>query len=199
MEDNIFERAKREINLKDYIISTYPVKAKGNNGTWNIEHIIPCYDEEENLRFLVARNSKEIISDGTKKTWNIKGIPTYFLNQFYAEGYNIVKGDIIVLTESWGDSLAVESINNNVKVVSLHSVVNVKKLGELLTINREKFDDVKFIIAFNNDKTKKGVQPPGKVATNKAIKIMKALNLEYEVFMPTKYNDLNEWLFRRIF
>lgn len=329
MEDNIFEKAKRDINLKDYIVSTCPVKANGNNDTWNIEpnpidlqsrgnfkvsfkngvwlyhafnvgeggsiidflqekeglkgeqlidklkemladdqllaepvvsndkfhsqedinrliplidttktdyfngrgiseeviqkyklgtsnngildiyselkmkshpdmkeykHIIPCYDEEENLRFLVARNSKEIISDGTKKTWNIKGIPTYFLNQFYVEGYDIVKGDVIVLTESWGDSLAVESINNNLKVVSLHSVVNVKKLGELLTANREKFDGVKFIIAFNNDKSKKDIQPPGKVATNKAIKIMKALNLEYEVFMPTKYNDLNEWL-----
>ena len=158
------------------------------------KNIIPCFDEYDNLRFIVARNSKDKLLDGDKKTWNIKGISTYFLNQFYIEGSSLVKGDIIILTESWGDSLSAETVCSKLKSVSIHSTSNVKKLGELLTINRDKFEDVKFIIAFNNDKPNEEGQSPGKIAANKAVKIMKALNFEYEEFTPTKYNDLNEWL-----
>lgn len=160
----------------------------------NHKYMIPCYDEDNNLRFIVARNNQEPLQEGSKKTWNIKGIPTYFLNQFYIEGIDVSKGDIVVITESWGDALAVESIDNNVKVVALHSTSNVKRLGELLTINRDKLNDAKFIIAFNNDKPGDGGKSPGKVATNRVVKIMKQLNFEYKVFMPNKYNDLNEWL-----
>lgn len=160
----------------------------------NHKYMIPCYDEYNNLRFIVARNCQEPLKEGSKKTWNIKGMPTYFLNQFYIEGIDVNKEDIIVITESWGDALSVESINGNVKVVALHSTSNVKSLGELLTINRDKLKDVKFIIAFNNDKPRDDGKSPGKVATNKIVKIMNQLNLEHEVFMPTHYNDLNEWL-----
>lgn len=46
----------------------------------NHKNIIPCFDEENNLRFLVARNDKQKLIEDDKKTWNIKGIPTYFLN-----------------------------------------------------------------------------------------------------------------------
>lgn len=160
----------------------------------NHKYMIPCYDENNNLRFIVARNYQEPLQEGNKKTWNIKGLQTYFLNQYYLEGVNIEEGDIIVITESWGDALAVESINSKVKVVALHSVNNIKRVGELLTNNIDKFHKNKFIIAFNNDEPKDNGQAPGKTATKKAIKIMEQLNLEYKVFMPTKYNDLNEWL-----
>ncbi|WP_455809093.1 toprim domain-containing protein [Clostridium butyricum] len=160
----------------------------------NHKYMIPCYDEDNNLKFIVARNNQEPLQEGSKKTWNIKGLKTYFLNQYYLEGINISEGDIIVITESWGDALSVESINNKVKVVALHSVNNIKRVGELLTNNIDRFDKVKFIIAFNNDKAKDDRKSPGKIATKKAIKIMEQLNLEYKVFMPNIYNDLNEWL-----
>lgn len=77
-------------------------------------------------------------------------------------------------------------------MVALHSTSNVKRLGELLTRNRDKLDNVKFIIAFNNDKENADGHSPGKLTTNKTVKILGALNLEYEVLMPEKYNDLNE-------
>lgn len=162
----------------------------------NHKNIIPCFDEEDNLRFLVARNDKQNLMEGDKKTWNIKGIPTYFLNQFYLEGHRLSKEYIILITESWGDSLAAQTVisNNELKVVALHSTSNVKRLGELLTRNRDKLDNAKFIIAFNNDKENAEGHSPGKLATNKTVKILDALNFEYEVFMPEKYNDLNEWL-----
>ncbi|MBE6047322.1 MAG: hypothetical protein E7213_02760 [Clostridium sp.] len=162
----------------------------------NHKNIIPCFDEENNLRFLVARNDKQNLIEGDKKTWNIKGIPTYFMNQFYLEGHGLSKDNIILITESWGDSLAAQTVisNNELKVVALHSTSNVKRLGELLTRNRDKLDNVKFIIAFNNDKENVDGHSPGKLATNKTVKILDALNFEYEVFMPEKYNDLNEWL-----
>lgn len=160
----------------------------------NHKYMIPCYDKDNNLRFIVARNNQEPLQEGSKKTWNIKGIPTYFLNQFYIEGIHVNKGDIVVITESWGDALSVESIDNNVKVVALHSTANVKRLGELLTINRGKLSDVKFILAFNNDKPGDDGKSPGKVATNRLVKIMNQLNIKYKVFMPKTYNDLNEWL-----
>ena len=160
----------------------------------NHKYMIPCYDEYNNLRFIVARNYQEPLQEGSKKTWNIKGIPTYFLNQFYIEGVDVNKGDIIMITESWGDALSAESINNRIKVVALHSTSNVKKLAEILTINRNKLDGVKFIIAFNNDETKNNGTSPGKLASKKVIKIMNQLEFEYEVFMPSKYNDINEWI-----
>ena len=160
----------------------------------NHKYMIPCYDEDKNLKFIVARNDQEPLQEGSKKTWNIKGLQTYFLNQYYLEGINISEGDIIVITESWGDALAVESINNKVKVVALHSVNNIKRVGELLTNNIDRFDKVKFIIAFNNDKAKDNGKSPGEIATDKAIKIMEQLDLEYKIFMPTRCNDLNEWL-----
>lgn len=160
----------------------------------NYKYMIPCYDEDNNLRFIVARNNQEPLQEGSKKTWNIKGIPTYFLNQFYIEGIDVSKGDIVVITESWGDALSIESINSNVKVVALHSTSNVKRLGELITTNRGKLKDAKFIIAFNNDKPGDDGKSPGKIATNRVVKIMNQLNLVHEVFMPSDYNDLNEWL-----
>lgn len=158
------------------------------------KNIIPCFDENKNLRFLVARNYKDKLLEVDKKTWNIKGMPTYFLNEFYIHGHNINKGDVILLCESWGDGLSAESVCNELRIVALHSTSGVKKLGNLLTMNREKFNNVKFIVAFNNDEPKADGQAPGQLATNKVIKIMKSLNIEYEVFMPTKHNDLNEWL-----
>lgn len=160
----------------------------------NHKYMIPCCDEEENLRFVVARNYQEPLQEGNKKTWNIKGLPAYFLNQFYVEGREINKGDIIVITESWGDALSIESIDSDVKVVALHSTSNVKKLGELLTLNRGQLKDIKFIISFNNDAPKEDGKSPGELATKKLGKIMNKLKIEYKVFMPTKYNDLNEWL-----
>lgn len=66
----------------------------------NHKNIIPCFDEENNLRFLVARNDKQNLIEGDKKTWNIKGIPTYFMNQFYLEGHGLSKDNIILITES---------------------------------------------------------------------------------------------------
>lgn len=162
----------------------------------NHKNIIPCFDEENNLRFLVARNDKQNLDKEDKKTWNIKGISTYFLNQFYLEGYGVSEGDVILITESWGDSLAAQTISPKLKVSALHSTSNVKRLGELLTMNRDKLNSVKFIIAFNNDDKNEDGYSPGKLATNKTIKIMNALNFEYEVFMPEKYNDLNEWLLK---
>jgi DNA primase len=51
------------------------------------KNIIPCFDEYNNLKFIVARNSKDTLFDGDKKTWNIKGISTYFYKSILHRGF----------------------------------------------------------------------------------------------------------------
>lgn len=55
MSREIFERAKREINLKDYIITTCAVEAEGNNGAWSINPNPMDLQSKGNLKYLLKK------------------------------------------------------------------------------------------------------------------------------------------------
>ena len=92
MSREIFERAKREINLKDYIVATCPVEVEGNNGVWSIDP-----------------NPMDLQSKGNFKVSLKEGIWLY--NAFNGEqGGTIV--DFLEEKEGLKGSTLVEKLNN---------------------------------------------------------------------------------------
>jgi hypothetical protein len=152
------------------------------NNIYAYRNIIPVWENGKVVNCILRRD--DYLSTKNKKTLNLKDIPLKIFNIRYLK--NTKKNDVFFICEGVFDSLSFENIN--LKSISLNSINMVNKFIEICTINLNqlKENNVKFCIAFDNDKR-------GQEASKNCIEQLTLLGLTCINLKLSKYKDMNEF------
>lgn len=180
---NYFNKCKKNICKSDYLLQRnidLSLLEKYNIGFDETKNLI-VFPINENCYFARSTiNNSKIKSKGISYIWN----------------ENLIKesneNSIIYVTESIIDSLSLESIDPNIKTISLNGLPNYKRL---LSVSKDNNYNGIFVLTFDNDKTGNEYQSLVKDELNK-INITSFGTTMINNFLSDECKDLNEALIK---
>lgn len=151
------------------------------------KHFIPVIDPDGAVRHFLPYLDKDAahMDEKTPKVRNLTGRQARFFNDRYLIKPPFDNGYIFVC-EGVFDALSFETIG--CKAISINSASNVRRLADMIQQNKEKYKDITFVLAFDNDDA-------GRDATERAIELLQDNGVDVDVFeFDGQYKDINELL-----
>ena len=152
------------------------------------KHFIPVIDPDGSIRHFLPYLDKDAVAhmdEKPPKVRNLTGRQARFFNDRYLIKPPFDNGFIFVC-EGVFDALSFETIG--CKAISINSVSNVRRLADMIQQNKDKYKDITFVLAFDNDDA-------GRDATERAKELLQDNGVDVDVFeFDGQYKDINELL-----
>lgn len=156
-----------------------------NRSTKSYKHFIPVFDPNGEIHYFLSYlddDSATHFDKKPQKVRNLTGRKIRFFNDRYLMQPD--KGFIFVC-EGVFDALSLETIGY--KAISINSVTNINRLTDTIRKNKDKYKDITFVLAFDNDAA-------GHDATKKAKDALTGVVDLARLEFPTEYKDINDFL-----
>lgn len=152
------------------------------------KHFIPVIDPDGSVRHFLPYLDKDAaahMDEKPPKVRNLTGRQARFFNDRYLIKPHFDNGYVFVC-EGVFDALSLETIGY--KAISINSVSNVRRLSDMIQQNKEKYKDITFVLAFDNDDA-------GRDATERAKELLQDNGVDVDVFeFDAQYKDINDLL-----
>lgn len=152
------------------------------------KHFIPVIDPDGSVRHFLPYLDKDAaahMDEKPPKVRNLTGRQARFFNDRYLIKPHFDNGYIFVC-EGVFDALSLETIGY--KAISINSVSNVRRLSDMIQRNKDKYKDITFVVAFDNDDA-------GRDATKRAKELLQDNGVDVDVFeFDAQYKDINDLL-----
>lgn len=152
------------------------------------KHFIPVIDPDGSVRHFLPYLDKDAVAhmdEKPPKVRNLTGRQARFFNDRYLAKPPFDNGYIFVC-EGVFDALSLETIG--CKAISINSASNVRRLSDMIQRNKDKYKDITFVLAFDNDDA-------GRDATKRAKELLQDNGVDVDVFeFDGQYKDVNELL-----
>lgn len=146
------------------------------------ENIIPVYEKGIIKNCILRKKNNNGI-----KVLNLKNTPLKIYNADILR--DELKDEIIYITEGIFDCLSFE--NENKKAISINSITMSNRLFDIININKKKYKNVVFVIAFDFDSDKK--KNYGLLAAQELQKKLTEININSKILKIQNYNDINDF------
>lgn len=146
------------------------------------ENIIPIYEKGIIKNCILRRKNNTGI-----KVLNLKNAPLKIYNADILRSE--LKNEIVYITEGIFDALSFE--NENKKAISINSITMSNRLFDIININKKKYKNVVFVIAFDFDT--KGKKNYGLEAAQGLQKKLTDININAKILKIQDYNDINDF------
>lgn len=152
------------------------------------KYYLPILDEKNDCSYFITRIDDGVVPSNLdiKKNHNLLGYSVQLFNQRYIEHSELFDNKYIFIVEGIFDALSIEDLGY--KAIALNSSSNAKKFISIIERNKNKLNEINFILIPDNDKAGEEVQ---KLLENE----FKRLKLNLQVCKLTnKVKDANELL-----
>lgn len=168
------------MNPKKVIPSFFYSEKIKNIGDY--ENIIPVYEKGIIKNCILRRKNNNGI-----KVLNLRNTPLKIYNADILR--NELKNEIVYITEGIFDCLSFE--NENKKAISINSITMINRLFDIVNINKKKYKNVVFVIAFDFDV--KGKKNYGLTAAKDLQNKLNEIDINSKILMIQDYNDINDF------
>lgn len=183
------KRGIDNLNVLDNVLTMNPKKvipsffySEKIKNIGDYENIIPIYEKGIIKNCILRRKNNNGI-----KVLNLRNTPLKIYNADILR--NELKDEIVYITEGIFDCLSFE--NENKKAISINSITMINRLFDIININKKKYKNVVFVIAFDFDSDKK--KNYGLLAAQDLQKKLTDININSKILKIQNYNDINDF------
>lgn len=164
------------------VIPSFFYSEKSKKYLKDYTNIIPILENGKVVNCILRKKNNNGL-----KVLNLKNAPLKIYNADILR--NELKNEIVFITEGIFDCLSFE--NENRKAISINSITMSNRLFDIININKNKYKNVVFVIAFDFDF--QGKKNYGLEAAQDLQKKLTEININSKILKIQKYNDINDY------